>query len=717
MEKSNNWQAMVEMPIEADPIDRNIARLSLRRLQQIPKNRDIRRHHVRCLVDDNALLLGIPTKAPPRSLLIFGQSSPDYGSYFALMLITKDNKAFHAFYDGPLEPGFRMFTVHTALLELAGGYEIKPANRTPYDAEVAHLNEFETRVPDHEKLHIFDLSELREIYALSQNNKLKLTAHDHLQAGFANASAEYFGQLAYSARGGDAPITEQDCEEVRRYSPAMADLLSASSRHDFARGFVDLETAEIERFAGAYMLNNGKRTIPPNLESLLTLFFVCAFRHPRVTAFGLLLPYIGPNVRTIAIAADQLAEDSKTSIELAKCYWSAVALVPFVQDIWNPSILSPHDIFLSEEAFSTQIEPFMARLHGTKEEWQLLTEQLIEESQSLKQWTIPWGAHVEIDYLGFNAVQLFEEGKFVNCLWRTPGGRTAWSDAIIDTPRFTYWQKFPKRVETHWSMFVAALIRDFWVAEERRKLFGVTVRRVRSGKPNKRDARVIYLPRVRYDRPLTPLVHSLNETREGRARHFVRPFFRKVNPTPVQAECARLNDIVVPEGHTYVRGHFRGGAEAAAVYRSRSSMQLLYQTVAPTASDPELETDWFRFELLVRTLLQRQEFEIVRTSTRGKADDGIDVIAVQRIGQASQTWLVQAKCYGPRKNVGPDVVREMIGSLADFRLRYPDEAPIGMIVTTSQFSGEAQRLALGHGIKLVDGTNLKAIATSENARE
>jgi hypothetical protein len=39
-----------------------------------------------------------------------------------------------------------------------------------------------------------------------------------------------------------------------------------------------------------------------------------------------------------------------------------------------------------------------------------------------------------------------------------------------------------------------------------------------------------------------------------------------------------------------------------------------------------------------------------------------------------------------------------------------------MIVTTSKFSGEAQRLALAHGIKLVDSENLRAIAAAENAR-
>jgi hypothetical protein len=121
---------------------------------------------------------------------------------------------------------------------------------------------------------------------------------------------------------------------------------------------------------------------------------------------------------------------------------------------------------------------------------------------------------------------------------------------------------------------------------------------------------------------------------------------------------------------------------AATVYRSRSAMRLLYETVAPVASEPDIATDWFRFELLLRMRLERQKFEIVRTSTRGKGDNGIDVIAVQRNGQLSQTWLVQAKCYAPRHHLGPDTVGELIGSLADFRLRYPDQLPMGMIVTT-----------------------------------
>src|SRR5262245_40902936 len=209
-------------------------------------------------------------------------------------------------------------------MKLANAFEIKPADRAPYDAEVARVNRIDARLAEHEKLHIFDLSELREIHALGKNTMVNLTAHDHLQASFVNASGAYFSRLICTARGGDRPMTEQDRDEVRRFSPAVADLLTRETRRDFARAFLDLETAEIARFAGAIMRNHAS-ALPRNqfltvlnVETLVTLFFLCAFRHPRLTAFGLHLPYLGPDIRTIEIAADQLAEDSKASIELAK---------------------------------------------------------------------------------------------------------------------------------------------------------------------------------------------------------------------------------------------------------------------------------------------------------------------------------------------------------------------------------------------------------------
>lgn len=172
--------------------------------------------------------------------------------------------------------------------------------------------------------------------------------------------------------------------------------------------------------------------------------------------------------------------------------------------------------------------------------------------------------------------------------------------------------------------------------------------------------------------------------------------------------------MTVPDGHTWVRGHFRGASHAAIVYRSRSAMQLLYRTTAMDVSEPESEMDWFRFEEMVRALLELQAFAAVRIATQGRTDGGIDIIALQKSN--AMTWLVQAKCYAQDRPVGPDIIREMLGSLQEYSKRYPDQKPAGMVVTTSKFTGEAQRIALAHGVRLIDGANLRAIAAAENKR-
>ena len=113
-------------------------------------------------------------------------------------------------------------------------------------------------------------------------------------------------------------------------------------------------------------------------------------------------------------------------------------------------------------------------------------------------------------------------------------------------------------------------------------------------------------------------------------------------------------------------------------------------------------------------LLEMQGFAAVRIATQGRTDGGIDIIALRKSN--ATTWLVQAKCYAQDRPVGPDIIREMLGSLQGYTKRYPDQKPAGMVVTTSKFTGEAQRIALAHGVRLIDGANLRASAAAENKR-
>src|SRR5262249_11103838 len=130
-------------------------------------------------------------------------------------------------------------------------------------------------------------------------------------------------------------------------------------------------------------------------------------------------------------------------------------------------------------------------------------------------------------------------------------------------------------------LLMAALVRDFWVIEERHSVFDVKIERALSGKPGVRS-RVVYLPRVRYvssGMNVGRLSQGLEST--ARESHYVRSFFRKVDtPSPLQLEIANRQNIQVPPGHTYVRAHYRGGGEAQTIYRSRSALNLLYDIAA-----------------------------------------------------------------------------------------------------------------------------------------
>ena len=175
--------------------------------------------------------------------------------------------------------------------------------------------------------------------------------------------------------------------------------------------------------------------------------------------------------------------------------------------------------------------------------------------------------------------------------------------------------------------------------------------------------------------------------------------------------------MVVPAGHTYVRGHYRGveRTHGQKVYRSRSAMGLLFEQVEDLPQQRERAlTDWFVFEQTVGVLLEKSfGFTIKHRSTRGKADYGIDILATKRNRDIQELWVVQCKCYKSSNSIGPNHIRELLGAMAD--LNKDEQTTVrGMLVTTSRFSGEALRLALKHAIYCVSGDDLASIFDAIN---
>jgi hypothetical protein len=350
---------------------------------------------------------------------------------------------------------------------------------------------------------------------------------------------------------------------------------------------------------------------------------------------------------------------------------------------------------------------------------------LIDEASALKKWTIPSRARVEIKVGPFVAVELTEVHHEIYFVWRT--GRNHYWPTSMGVRAHTYLipsitgDDGDTKIAAELKLLMAALVRDFWVAEERHKIFDVTRRMEPSRGHGKSRKRVVYLPRIRYDTIRARLGAGFSAIAQGlnqaaRSRHFVKHFFRRVEkPSPLQLVLARRQNIVVPEGHTYVQAHYRGGGESQVVYRSRSAMQLIFDTVdRPTLTKLAAAEDWFAFERMIGVLLEDHlGFKILQRAVRGRSDAGIDIVAIKATRIVNELWLIQCKHYGPDNPIGPSIVRELLGSMTDITPE-DGQALRGMLVTTSRFTPDAVKLAVKHGIQVINGEDLVAICTAVN---
>jgi Restriction endonuclease len=382
------------------------------------------------------------------------------------------------------------------------------------------------------------------------------------------------------------------------------------------------------------------------------------------------------------------------------------------QEYWmwkSPMLLFDGERYLDPDDMPISGEEFLAGWEVDKptidiRQAHVAAADLLNEAVALRRWMIPPRAFVEVNAGPFVGVELTEVHDEVYFVWRATSNRYWLTSVGHSTQRFNNPVVLPpekggEKVAAVLEVLMAALVRDFWVAEERRKIFDVQERqRPRAKRASGTDRHFVYLPRIRYvssglrfDRLNDKLEHA------GRARHYVRPFLRKVErPSPLQLEIARRDSVRLPEGFTYVRGHYRGGGESQAIYRSRSAISLLYDVFEPQlqVTDEPFASNWFTFERAVGVLLGHLEFSVRHKAVRGKGDNGIDILAEKGADQVTEIWVVQCKFWAPKNAIGPSIVRELIGSMTD-TLHNPTQAVRGMIVTTSYFTPDALRDLLG----------------------
>ena len=352
------------------------------------------------------------------------------------------------------------------------------------------------------------------------------------------------------------------------------------------------------------------------------------------------------------------------------------------------------------------------KLDGSLDDTHRRIEELLYEGHDARQWSIPWGARVQVAIGTFTSVRIYEVNGEFTCHFLDPGERFLPVALGVDQGGATYacptlFNRLPpderpplQAAGAALLLIAAAIIRDFLVVEDRTSVF--TGRAYKHRRPGQRGTTIIYLPRVRYSRTVTH-PPAVNPDATARVRHAVQQHLRRVGTTSQQQRLLAMKyGVHLPMGYTFVRPHERGGIaeeERKRIYRSRSASLLLFNAIdpGPNTSTPA----WFKFERDCAEVLRRQGMTVVHhAATVRDGDGGMDLYCVNAAGDKR---VVQCKCWALNRAIGPEVVRELVGTM---RLVDADSGSTsqGMIISTTRFTEGAVSAAAELGITLIDGT-------------
>lgn len=119
--------------------------------------------------------------------------------------------------------------------------------------------------------------------------------------------------------------------------------------------------------------------------------------------------------------------------------------------------------------------------------------------------------------------------------------------------------------------------------------------------------------------------------------------------------------------------------------------------VAPLDIEQLYALQPYEFERYVADLFRQKGYRVKLHGRRG--DNGVDLRLTQANGKQA---IVQCKRY--RKSIGPDIVRELYGTLMHERVAH------AFLVTTADISDAARTWAQGKPMTLIDGQTLAHIA-------
>ena len=480
------------------------------------------------------------------------------------------------------------------------------------------------------------------------------------------------------------------------------------------RAFSSLST--FISFAKATPDNHADEKLRSDFSNLVSWIIQLGLRAPDNTACGRKVMWVQGAIGT---GIGHFEPDAASFPDYFKPedYWERL---PYSVPYWAlGALVSPADVPAFLPPTSEVWDKFPKTDASTRADTLAVADCLIEEALANRKWVIPNRALVQVPVGPFTHFEVTEIGAEIFFVGRTERGE--FSIAIVEPEKgelvfpllsALYWSHPDLYASVHASlkMLFAAVIRDFWVVEERdavfspknvKRLGGVRIRKAEDGSP-----RIVYLPRINYrEKPsLQKCRESLDHT--TRSAHFVQKHLRKVGqPSDLQILLAKQYGVSVPEGYTFVRPHERGANSARLIiYRSKSALQSLYSADGATSSGV---SEWFKFEKDVARVFSSLGFDVQHKSASRSGDQGVDLVATKGEDFDAVNWVIQCKCYRINFSLGPDKVRELHGVVAT----YPSGTR-GMLVATCSFSSGAKQLANELNIRLIDGEQFARLANT-----
>jgi len=344
---------------------------------------------------------------------------------------------------------------------------------------------------------------------------------------------------------------------------------------------------------------------------------------------------------------------------------------------------------------------------------------ILNEAFENKIYHIPYGSVLELKDENFRYLRIFETSDEVQIFICDNNERFLYDVLCKKTRMFKNYifntnqlkDDNLAKVKKDFYTCCATIIRDFWIIVYRDKVLGPARFSIPTGVKTNRK-RIIYLPRIKYNyignrEPIKNELKLIRRSSGGWRTHSIVRLQATHKPSPFQLLLAKKNGVLVPESHTYRRAHTWGKktkTEDEVTYRSRSITGLIYSSEKIEHNAKELiEMSPLNFEEYCHEVMSKLGWIITK---QRQVDGGIDVEAYKSTGEGQiKRAFVQCKHWS--RPVGPDVVRELLGSNVVEGEEYETEL---FIICSGTFSSGCIELANKHNVKLLDGNDLLKLA-------